>query len=236
MKKLVSLFVALCMVFTMIPALAETISEEPPIEEQTTEQEADMGELLGLLGGLFGGEAGEGEEGADLDLSALLGGLLGGGSESGSSDLGGLGNLLGGLLGEEAGEDGWSEEDTEDLQATLDRISERALNETGEGIENKKNVENIEEFYGTWICTRMILLGETYDMTGGDPFGIVIGENVYYNLEVSEDERPEGIQMMLENGVLKIFANGTWNAYVLTEDGELIETGENLQMVYIRGE
>ena len=74
MKKLVSLFVALCMVFMMIPALAETVSEDPPMGEQTTEQEADMGELLGLLGG----EAGEGEEGADLDLSALLGGLLGG--------------------------------------------------------------------------------------------------------------------------------------------------------------
>ena len=78
MKKFVSLFVALCMVFTMIPALAEPVSEEPPIEEQTTEQEADMGELLGLLGGLLGSEAGEGEEGADLDLSALLGALLGG--------------------------------------------------------------------------------------------------------------------------------------------------------------
>ena len=78
MKKFVSLFVALCMVFTMIPALAEPVSEEPPIEEQTTEQEADLGELLGLLGGLFGGEADEGEEGADLDLSALLGALLGG--------------------------------------------------------------------------------------------------------------------------------------------------------------
>ena len=74
MKKLVSLFVALCMVFMMIPALAETVSEDPPMGEQTTEQEADTGELLGLLGG----EAGEGEEGADLDLSALLGALLGG--------------------------------------------------------------------------------------------------------------------------------------------------------------
>ena len=74
MKKLVSLFVALCMVFMMIPALAETVSEDPPMGEQTTEQEADMGELLGLLGG----EAGEGEESADLDLSALLGALLGG--------------------------------------------------------------------------------------------------------------------------------------------------------------
>ena len=71
MKKLVSLFVALCMVFMMIPALAETVSEDPPMGEQTTEQEADMG-------GLLGGEAGEGEEGADLDLSALLGALLGG--------------------------------------------------------------------------------------------------------------------------------------------------------------
>ena len=78
MKKLVSLFVALCMVFMMIPALAETVSEDPPMGEQTTEQEADMGELLGLLGGLLGGEAGEGEESADLDLSALLGALLGG--------------------------------------------------------------------------------------------------------------------------------------------------------------
>ena len=74
MKKLVSLFVALCMVFMMIPALAETVSEDPPMGEQTTEQEADTGELLGLLGG----EAGEGEESADLDLSALLGALLGG--------------------------------------------------------------------------------------------------------------------------------------------------------------
>lgn len=73
MKKLVSLFMALCMVFTMIPALAETVSEEAPIEEQTTEQEADIGKLLGLLGS----EASEGEEGADLGLSALLGGLLG---------------------------------------------------------------------------------------------------------------------------------------------------------------
>ena len=74
MKKLVSLFVALCMVFTMIPALAETVPEEAPIEEQTTEQEANMGKLRGLLGGLLGGEAGKGEEGADLSLSALLGG------------------------------------------------------------------------------------------------------------------------------------------------------------------
>lgn len=74
MKKLVSLFVALCMVFTMIPALAETVPEEAPIEEQTTEQEANMGKLLGLLGGLLGSEADKGEEGVDLSLSALLGG------------------------------------------------------------------------------------------------------------------------------------------------------------------
>ena len=73
MKKLVSLFVAFCMVFTMIPALAETVSGEAPMEEQTTEQEADIGKLLGLLGS----EASEGEEGADPGLSALLGGLLG---------------------------------------------------------------------------------------------------------------------------------------------------------------
>ena len=74
MKKLVSLFVALCMVFTMIPALAETVPEEAPIEEQTTEQEANMGKLLGLLGGLLSSEADKGEEGVDLSLSALLGG------------------------------------------------------------------------------------------------------------------------------------------------------------------
>ena len=59
MKKLVSLFVALCMVFMMIPALAETVSEDPPMGEQTTEQEANMGELLGLLGGLLGSEESE---------------------------------------------------------------------------------------------------------------------------------------------------------------------------------
>ena len=34
MKKLASLFVALCMVFTMIPALAETASEDPPLRNR----------------------------------------------------------------------------------------------------------------------------------------------------------------------------------------------------------
>ena len=98
MKKLVSLFVALCMVFMMIPALAETVSEDPPMGEQTTEQEADIGKLLGLLGS-------EGKEGADLGLSALLGGLLGGEAGEGKegADLG-LSALLGGLLGSEESE------------------------------------------------------------------------------------------------------------------------------------
>jgi len=155
-KKLVSLFVALCMVFMMIPALAETVSEDPPMGEQTTEQEADMGELLGLLGGLLGGEAGEGEESADLDLSALLGGLLGG--EAGEGEEGAdldLSALLGGLLGGEAGE---GEEGADlDLSALLGALLGGEESETKSIETVYAAAETKEQFFGTWNLTKAMI-------------------------------------------------------------------------------
>ena len=114
-KKLIALFLALCMVCAMIPALAETAAEtEVNAEELLAEGEA--GDWAALLGGLG---AGEGEE---RGLGDLFGSVLGGlssGEEGGLGDLfgsvlgglgsgeeGGLGDLLGSVLGSLGSEEG----------------------------------------------------------------------------------------------------------------------------------
>ena len=115
MKKLIALFLALCMVCAMIPALAETAAvTEVNAEELLAEGEA--GDWAALLGGLGAGEGeerglgdlfgsvlggfGSGEEGG---LGDLFGSVLGG---LGSGDEGGLGDLLGSVLGSLGSEEG----------------------------------------------------------------------------------------------------------------------------------
>ena len=205
MKKLVSLFVALCMVFTMIPALAETVSEEPPIEEQTTEQEAGIGELLGLLGGLFGGEAGEGEEGADLDLSALLGGLLGG--EAGEGEEGAdfdLSALLGALLGGE-------ESETKSIETVYTAA------------------ETKEQFFGTWNLTKATIFD--VPVTLEDVASLleipltlqVIVADGSFAMVAEGEPKPEEVTMELVDGVLNLTQEGDETMVLkLTDAGELV--------------
>lgn len=83
MKKILAMILALCMMLTMVPALAESTT---PAGSETPASEG----LGALLGGLMSG-AGEGGEGSGL--GALLGGLMGGGKEGGS-----LSNLIKTLL------------------------------------------------------------------------------------------------------------------------------------------
>ena len=205
MKKLVSLFVALCMVFTMIPALAETVSEDPPIEEQTTEQEADMDELLGLLGGLFGGEAGEGEEGADLDLSALLGGLLGG--EAGEGEEGAdfdLAALLGALLGGE-------ESETKSIETVY------------------AAAETKEQFFGTWNLTKATIFD--VPVTLEDVASLleipltlqVIVADGSFAMVAEGEPKPEEVTMELVDGALNLTQEGDETMVLkLTDAGELV--------------
>ena len=227
MKKLVSLFVALCMVFTMIPALAETVSEEPPIEELTTEQEADMGELLGLLGGLFGGEAGEGEEGADLDLSALLGGLFGG--EAGESEEGAdldLSALLGGLLGGEAGE---GEEDGFDLSALLGALLGGEESETKSIETVYAAAETKEQFFGTWNLTKATIFD--VPVTLEDVASLleipltlqVIVADGSFAMVAEGEPKPEEVTMELVDGALSLTQEGNETMVLkLTDAGELV--------------
>ena len=204
MKKLVSLFVALCMVFTMIPALAETVSEEPPIEEQTTEQEADMGELLGLLGGLFGGEAGEGEESADLDLSALLGGLLGGEAGEGEEDGFDLSALLGALLGGE-------ESETKSIETVY------------------AAAETKEQFFGTWNLTKATIFD--VPVTLEDVASLleipltlqVIVADGSFAMVAEGEPKPEEVTMELVDGALSLTQEGDETMVLkLTDAGELV--------------
>ena len=204
MKKLVSLFVALCMVFTMIPALAETVSEEPPIEELTTEQEADMGELLGLLGGLFGGEAGESEEGADLDLSALLGGLLGGEAGEGEEDGFDLSALLGALLGGE-------ESETKSIETVY------------------AAAETKEQFFGTWNLTKATIFD--VPVTLEDVASLleipltlqVIVADGSFAMVAEGEPKPEEVTMELVDGALSLTQEGNETMVLkLTDAGELV--------------
>ena len=228
MKKLVSLFVALCMVFTMIPALAETVSEEAPIEEQTTEQEADMGELLGLLGGLFGGEAGEGEESADLDLSALLGGLLGG--EAGEGEEGAdldLSALLGGLLGGEAGE---GEESTDlDLSALLGVLLGGEESETKSIETVYAAAETKEQFFGTWNLTKATIFDVPVTLEDVASlleipltFQVIVADGSFAMVAEGEP-KPEEVTMELVDGALNLSNAGEETMVLkLTDAGELV--------------
>jgi hypothetical protein len=215
-KKLVSLFVALCMVFMMIPALAETVSEDPPMGEQTTEQEADMGELLGLLGGLLGGEAGEGEESADLDLSALLGGEAGEGEEGADLD-------LSALLGGEAGEG--EESAALDLSALLG----------GEESETKSietvyaAAETKEQFFGTWNLTKATIFD--VPVTLEDVASLleipltlqVIVADGSFAMVAEGEPKPEEVTMELVDGALNLTQEGDETMVLkLTDAGELV--------------
>ena len=205
MKKLVSLFVALCMVFMMIPALAETVSEDPPMGEQTTEQEADMGELLGLLGGLLGGEAGEGEESADLDLSALLGGLPGG--EAGEGEEGAdldLSALLGALLGGE-------ESETKSIETVY------------------AAAETKEQFFGTWNLTKATIVD--VPVTLEDVASLleipltlqVIVADGSFAMVAEGEPKPEEVTMELVDGALSLTQEGDETMVLkLTDAGELV--------------
>ena len=201
MKKLVSLFVALCMVFMMIPALAETVSEDPPMGEQTTEQEADMGELLGLLGGLLGGEAGEGEESADLDLSALLGGEAGEGEEGADLD---LSALLGALLGGE-------ESETKSIETVY------------------AAAETKEQFFGTWNLTKAMIfdvpvtLEEVASLLKVPLTLQVIVADGSFAMVAEGEPKPEEVTMELVDGALNLTQEGDETMVLkLTDAGELV--------------
>lgn len=201
MKKLVSLFVALCMVFTMIPALAETVPEEAPIEEQTTEQEANMGKLLGLLGGLLSSEADKGEEGVDLNLSALLGGLLGGEAGKGEE---GADLSLSALLGGE-------ESETKSIETVY------------------AAAETKEQFFGAWNLTKATIFDVPVTLEDiasllEIPLTLqVILADGSFAMAVEGEPKAEEVTMELVDGALNLAKEGDETMVLkLTDAGELV--------------
>ncbi len=201
MKKLVSLFVALCMVFTMIPALAETVPEEAPIEEQTTEQEANMGKLLGLLGGLLSSEADKGEEGVDLNLSALLGGLLGGEAGKGEE---GADLSLSALLGGE-----------ESKTKSIETVYAAA--------------ETKEQFFGAWNLTKATIFDVPVTLEDiasllEIPLTLqVILADGSFAMAVEGEPKAEEVTMELVDGALNLAKEGDETMVLkLTDAGELV--------------
>ena len=202
-----------------------------------------LGALSGLLGSL-GGMTAEGSESSSDGLDALagllggLGGMTAEGSEASSGDLGALESLLGELMSADSSPENGklSEEDQKAYDDLVARTKEMVDKETGAGVPGKKEVENIEEFFGNWKCTEMVIGGEASDMSEAE-IGMCIGENTYYTtVSGKQDELTAGqsVEMKLENGVLKVKYGDFWSAYVLTEDGTLVEPDDGFEFRYVR--
>ena len=202
-----------------------------------------LGALSGLLGS-FGGMTAEGSESSSDGLDALagllggLGGMTAEGSEASSGDLDALESLLGELMSADSSPENGklSEEDQKAYDDLVARTKEMVDKETGAGVPGKKEVENIEEFFGNWKCTEMVIGGEASDMSEAE-IGMCIGENTYYTtVSGKQDELTAGqsVEMKLENGVLKVKYGDFWSAYVLTEDGTLVEPDDGFEFRYVR--
>ena len=211
--------------------------------EGSESSSGDLGALAGLLGGL-GGMTAEGSEASSGDLGALagllggLGGMTAEGSEASSGDLGALESLLGELMSADSSPENGklSEEDQKAYDDLVTRTKEMVDKETGAGVPGKKEVDNIEEFFGNWKCTEMVIGGEASDMSEAE-IGMCIGENMYYTtVSGKQDELTAGqsVEMKLENGVLKVKYGDFWSAYVLTEDGTLVEPDDGFEFRYVR--
>ena len=205
-----------------------------------------LGSLAGLLGNL-GGLSSEGSKstgstsdglGALSGLLGSLGGMTAEGSEASSGDLGALESLLGELMSADSSPENGklSEEDQKAYDDLVTRTKEMVDKETGAGVPGKKEVDNIEEFFGNWKCTEMVIGGEASDMSEAE-IGMCIGENMYYTtVSGKQDELTAGqsVEMKLENGVLKVKYGDFWSAYVLTEDGTLVEPDDGFEFRYVR--
>ena len=205
-----------------------------------------LGSLAGLLGNL-GGLSSEGSKstgstsdglGALSGLLGSLGGMTAEGVEASSGDLGALESLLGELMSADSSPESGklSEEDQKAYDDLVTRTKEMVDKETGAGVPGKKEVDNIEEFFGNWKCTEMVIGGEASDMSEAE-IGMCIGENMYYTtVSGKQDELTAGqsVEMKLENGVLKVKYGDFWSAYVLTEDGTLVEPDDGFEFRYVR--
>ena len=195
-------------------------------EASEGEESADL-DLSALLGGLFSDEAGEGEEGADFDLSVLLGGLFGGEAGEGeeSADLD-LSALLGGLLGGEAGE---GEEDGFGLSALLGALLGGEESETKSIETVYAAAETKEQFFGTWNLTKATIFGVPVTLEGVAslleiPLTLqVIVADGSFAMVAEGEPKPEEVTMELVDGALSLTQEGDETMVLkLTDAGELV--------------
>ena len=217
------------------------------LKKQFTGHEAELSVLLSRLGQKLGDLVSSDEKGlgslvsglkdklaggSDTDLSGLISGLRDKLNGDSGSDLAGLLGGLSGLFGSEGGNDGWTEEDQQELNDLIDQLNKEAEASTGENVPNRKLAESIDEFYGSWIETKFIYDDEEYDMTDSGE-GVFIAENTYYITQNGEKDPdypyPETAEISLRDGVLKVKrGENNWTTYVLTENGEIVMDGSFL--------
>ena len=171
--------------------------------------------------------------GDSVDLEALLGTLLGGGD---TEDLKGLlGSLIG--SGDTSGESEKSLE--EDLAETMDRLNKEAEADKGEFVPDMKPAESVEQFYGHWVQTKIVIDNTDYDMSDVGE-GAFFAENTYYITENGEKSPDypysETAELFIRDGVLKINTDGHWTTYVMTNSGEIVLSGSSLLCYFKRAD
>ena len=135
MRKLLSLILALCLVLTVLPVVAETATEEKAQETtETTEEKEGLETLLGLFGGMA--EIAESENSGAVVLSLLAGALS---SEE-------------------------KTEESAEGADTGKQLLEQALAAIGisgktEDTHVAVAAENADAFYGNWKLIRIAFLG-----------------------------------------------------------------------------
>ena len=206
MKKLVSLFLALCMMVFALPVLAETSAD-------TSTDASGLEALLSLFGSSEGQEGGS--EGSE-DLGSLLS-LFGGsegedGSSEGGEGLGALLSLFGGSGEETTKETETAEAEGQgfDLSGLLGMLGITAATE-----DTFAAAESIEQFYGTWQLTKVKVAG--YEM----PLDAVKSLGLDLDIALLMNVSAEGIQMKVSE---------TEGNNVAITDCELVDGVLNLKM------
>lgn len=172
--------------------------------------------------------------GESIDLEGLLGSLLGGGD---TVDLKGL---LGSLLGGGNTTSDESEKSLEEeLAETMDKLNKEAEADKGEFVPDMKPAESVEQFYGHWVQTKIVIDNTDYDMSDVGE-GAFFAENTYYITENGEKSPDypysETAELFIRDGVLKINTDGHWTTYVMTNSGEIVLSGSSLLCYFKRAE
>ena len=231
MRKIISIFLALCMMMCVLPVLAEDATETEGLgsllslfsdlgsEEGNTGDGEGLGSLLSLFGDLGSEEGNTGDTEGLGSLLSLFGDL---GGEESTGDGEGLGSLLG-LFGNLGGEEGTGETEGFNMNVILGQLGISAATE-----ETYVAAESVEQFFGTWQLSQAVAAGYAMSpealKTLGLDFSLILTISADGIEMKTNDAEPVNVPVTdceLADGILVMKVEGENAQLRLTESGEL---------------